>query len=80
VNLIEKIRDETAVVAQRHADGMHSQKPGSTALWWTISGYSDILKGCASQIQKHHRRAIRIYGDNAPSLEQALSVTETGGG
>ncbi len=42
-----------------------TSETGKTAEWWTVSGYRSILQDALSRIEKHERRAIKIYGERA---------------
>ncbi len=43
-----------------------------TAEWWTVSGYRSILQDALARIEKHERRAKRVYGGNAPRFDEVV--------
>lgn len=36
-----------------------------TAAWWCVSGYEDVLSRAIQDIERHQRRAVKVYKDRA---------------
>lgn len=68
MSMLDDLEDRLRLVEEEAARGKRTPE------WWTVSGYRLAITEVRERIRKHERRAVRIYGDQAPLFKE---VAET---